>query len=122
MEWTITIKENQYAEIITRGIADRSGSLDMAKAITMTMSEHKIKKALIDHSNIDTVSGTIVDVYERPKQFQELGVARGLKIAEVVKSEHKEFFRFLETVSVNDGFGFAMFSDRQSALEWLLEQ
>ena len=122
MEWTITIKENQYVEIVTRGIADRSRSLDMAKAITMTMSEHKIKKALIDQSNIDTVSGRIVDVYERPKQFQEMGVARGLTIAEVVKPEHKGFFSFLETVCVNRGFGFATFTDRQSALEWLLEQ
>lgn len=57
----------------------------MAKAITMIMTEHKIKKALIDQSNIDTVSGTILDVYKRPKRLQEMGVAQWLSTAEIVK-------------------------------------
>ncbi len=122
MEWTVTIKEKQYIEIVTRGVADRGGSLYMTKAITMILTEHKIKKALIDQSNSDTVSGTIVDVYKRPKQLQEMGVAQWLTTAEIVKPEHREFFSLLETVCVNRGFGFATFSDRQSALEWLLEQ
>jgi hypothetical protein len=122
MEWTITIKEEEhYAEIITRGVADRNGSLDMVKAIAIAMSEHKIKKAVIDHRNIDSVAGRTVEVYQRPKQLQEMGVIPGLKIAEVVKPEHKEFFNFLETVCINRGFNFAIFIDQKSALEWLLK-
>jgi len=122
MEWTISIKEKgQYVEIITGGVADRNGTLDMAKAIAETMSEHKIKKAFIDHGNIDSVSGGTVEVYQRPKQIQAIGVIGGLKIAEVVKPEHKEFFNFLETVCVNRGFEFALFIDKKSALEWLLK-
>ena len=122
MEWTITIKdENQYIEIATRGVADRNGSLDMAKAIATAMGKNKIKKALIDQRNIDSISGGTVEVYERPKQFQEMRVIYGLKIAEVVKPEHKEFFDFLETVCVNRGFEFAIFNDQKSALEWLFK-
>ena len=114
MEWTITPhEEDQYAEIITRGVADRNGSLDMAKAIAIAMSEHKIKKAFIDHRNIDSVSGRTGEVYQRPKQLQEMGVVSGLKIAEVVKPEHKEFFSFLETVCINRGFDFAIFIDQE---------
>jgi len=50
MEWTITLnEESQYAEIVTSGIADRDGSLAMAKAISIALSKTKIKKMLIDH-------------------------------------------------------------------------
>jgi hypothetical protein len=122
MEWTITIKEDQYAEVVARGVADRKESLDMAKAIAIAMRENKIKKALIDQSNIDSVSGGIIDVYQRPKQIQEMGVTQELAIAEVVKPEHKEFFNFLETVFINRGFLFAIFHDLKSAQEWLLKQ
>ena len=41
MEWTITVKEGRYVEIVTHGIADGGGSLEMARAITMTMREQK---------------------------------------------------------------------------------
>ena len=45
MEWTITLnEEKQYAEIVTIGIADRDGSLDMAKAISKALNKNKIKK------------------------------------------------------------------------------
>ena len=45
MEWTITLnEEKQYAEIVTSGIADRDGSLYMAKAISKALNKNKIKK------------------------------------------------------------------------------
>ena len=122
MEWNIILKkENQYAEIITSGIADRERSLKMAKAISITMSKNKIKKILIDHRNISSVTGTIIEIYHRPKEFKEIGVIRDIKVAEVVRPEHKEFFNFLETVCVNRGYLFSIFEDRKSALEWLLK-
>ncbi|MDB9822922.1 hypothetical protein OAC89_04400 [Deltaproteobacteria bacterium] len=121
MEWTITInEESRHVEIITSGIADKGGSLDMAKAIALALSKYKFKKILIDHRNICSVSGNTVDVYSRPKHFQEIGVIHGIKVAEVIKPEHKEFFRFLETVCVNRGYEFSMFNDKKPALEWLL--
>ncbi len=122
MEWTITIKEDdQYAEIVTSGVADRNGSIEMAKGIGIAMSEKKLTRALIDHSNIVSVSGGALNVYQRPKQFRDMGVINWLNIAEIVRPEHANFFGFLETVCVNSGFGFAIFNDRESALEWLLK-
>lgn len=121
MEWTITLnEESQYAEIVTSGIADRDGSLAMAKAISIALSKTKIKKMLIDHRNISTVSGSTTEIYSRPKEFKEIGVIQDIKVAEVVKPEHKEFFNFLETVCVNRAYRFSIFDDRKSALEWLL--
>jgi len=121
MEWTITLDEaNHYAEIVTGGLADRNGSLEMAKDISRVLAPAKIKKILIDHRNIKAVSGGTVEVYQRPKEFKEIGVVAGIKVAEVVKAEHMAFFRFLETVCVNRGFFFLTFEDRKSALKWLL--
>lgn len=122
MEWKITLnEEKQYAEIVTRGIADKDGSLDMAKEISTFMPKNRVTKALIDHSNISSVSGRPVQMFRRSKEFNEIGVIPGIKIAEVVKPEHKEFFDFLETVCANRGFLFSIFNDRKSALEWLLK-
>jgi len=45
MQWTITLnEESQYAQVVTGGIADRDGSLGMAKAISMTLSKKRIKR------------------------------------------------------------------------------
>lgn len=124
MEWTITFNEDkQYCEIVTSGVADKDGSLDMAKAISTAMRKRKgkIKKILIDHRNIIATSGGKFEIYNRPMEYDEIGVIRGIMVAEVVKSEHKQFFKFLETVCVNRGFSFSIFNDRLSALEWLLE-
>lgn len=122
MDWTITINlEKQYAEIVTRGVADKHSTLIMAQAIATAMRESKVKKALIDHTQIESVSGSVVDVYQRPVQFREMGVVPGLKIAEVVLPKHSEFFKFLETVSVNRGIMFATFYDKQTARDWLLQ-
>ena len=121
MEWTITLnEENQYAEIVTGGVADRDGSLEMAKEISKVLSKTKIKKLLIDHRNIRSVSGGIVEIYNRPKEFEKIGVIPGVKIAEVIRADHKTFFHFLETVCVNRGYKLLIFDDKKSALKWLL--
>jgi hypothetical protein len=122
MEWSITLnEEKQYVEIVTNGVADREGSLRMAKAISAALQKMKIEKILIDHRNISEVSGGTLEIYKRPTEFKKIGVIQTVKIAEVVKPEHKDFFSFLETVCVNFGFIFSVFHDRDSALEWLIK-
>jgi hypothetical protein len=121
MEWEITIhKDYEYIEIVTKGVADNHGSIEMAKSIAETMRHHRMTKALIDHRNVTNVSGNAVEVYERPKLFKIIGVILGIKIAEVIKPDHLEHFKFLETVCVNRGYKFSVFFDRTKALEWLL--
>ena len=121
MEWEITVQcDTNYIEIVTKGIADNEGAIRMAKAIAETMKKHKIKKALIDHRNVSMVSGSVADVYERPKLFRLIGVLLGIKIAEVIQPIHYDHFKFLETVCVNRGYRFAIFYDRNEALNWLV--
>jgi hypothetical protein len=122
MEWTITLnEEKQYVEIVTSGIADKEGSLRMAKAISTALRKMKIEKVLIDHRNVSEASGGTLEIYQRPMDFKEMGIVPNVRIAEVVKPEHKEVFSFLETVCVNFGYIFSIFHDRNSALEWLIK-
>ena len=121
MKWTMTVFKNpMYVEIVTIGSADKKSSLEMAKEIAAVMRKNRMKRALIDHTNINSTSGGTAEVYERAKQFSLIGAIMGIKVAEVVKSEHREFFRFLETVSVNRGYTFSTFEDKETALNWLL--
>ena len=112
MEWTIIIHEDKrYAEVVTNGIADKDGSLAMVKAVSTALSGANIKRVIIDHRNISKVSGEVVDVYNRPIELAEMGVFQSIKVAEVVKPEHRKFFDFLETVCVNRGYDFSIFED-----------
>jgi hypothetical protein len=120
MEWNITIEEEkQFAEIITRGIADEAGSRAMARDIAETMGRNQIRKLIIDQRNISAVTGDLGKVFARPKELQKMGIEEEIKVAEVVKPEHETFFKFLEIVFVNRGCQFSVFHDKKSAMEWL---
>jgi hypothetical protein len=118
MEWEITVHKS-FVEIVTRGIADKAGSLEMAKAITSTMKRNRLTRALIDHRSLETVTGEVIDIYERPRIFRIIGVLWGIRIAEVIKPDHQEHFKFLETVCINQGYRFSMFHQKDQALQWL---
>jgi hypothetical protein len=121
MEWELIVhKEEKYIEIITQGFADYDGSINMAKFITETMRNNRIKKGLIDHRNITGLSGKTIDIYYRPKALKLIGLLFGIKIAEVIKPEHIEHFRFFETVCRNQGFTISIFQEKTEALKWLL--
>lgn len=123
MEWNIQFNEKDaYGLVVTRGEADRDGTIKMARAIAEALPEKKIKKVLIDHTNISAVSGEILDVYNRPKQFNEITKSQGIKVALIIKPEHRDFFNFLETVFINRGFMFMIFANKETALEWLLKK
>ena len=119
MEFEFTIHKN-YIEISTEGNADKDSSMAMAKALTDKMRNNKIKRALIDHSNLDSVIGSVFDIYDRPKILRIIGAILGIKIAEIVKPEHRDHFKFLETVFINQGYQFQLFSKKDQAIKWLL--
>jgi hypothetical protein len=119
MEWEITIFK-KYIEISTKGIADKDSSMAMAKAITNEMRKNKITKALIDHRNLESVTGNVFDIYERPKILRFIGAILRIRIAEIVQPKHREHFKFLETVCVNQGFQLFIFQEKDQAIKWLL--
>jgi hypothetical protein len=122
MDWDIAVNDgHKYIEVITRGIADKDDSLNMAKAIAYAMKTNRMTKVLIDHSNIEGTTGNAIDIYSRPRLFGIIGVILRIKIAEIIKPEHLEHFKFLETVCVNQGYRISIFQDKERALTWLLE-
>lgn len=122
MEWTTSFLSAEKIVLIeTSGCADATGSLEMANNIRKEMMKYKSFRCVIDHRKITSVSGKAVEIYDRPRKFLGIRIPINVKIAEVVLPEHKEFFRFLETVCLNRGFSFKIFDSREAAIAWLLE-
>lgn len=122
ISWGVKSESGQkYLEILTSGVLDKKNSSEMARVIAGVMRKNRLKKALIDHRNVSDVTGDISDIYERPKFFRLIGMFLGIKIAEVIKPEHLNHFKFLETVCLNRGFRFSVFYEIESALNWLLK-
>jgi hypothetical protein len=92
----------------------------MAKEIAHKMKANRVTRALIDHRNLVGVIGDISDIYNRPKLFRIIGVILRVKIAELIRPEHKEHFQFLETVCFNRGYRVSVFQEKEKALSWLL--
>ena len=122
MEWTISFLSGQQIVVIqTNGAADETSSLEMTKIISKTMAEYKAMRCLIDHSAIKSVSGNVVEIYNRPWELREMDVPSKVKIAEVVLQEHKEHFDYLETVCRNLGIDFRIFNNQELAFQWLMK-
>jgi hypothetical protein len=122
MKWEFVLHENEkYLEVITEEVADKKSSLGMAKEISIKMRQNRVLKVLIDHSHLEGVTGEIIDIYNRPKLFSIIGMMLNIKIAEIIRPEHVNHFRFLETVFINNGFTIVIYQDRKPALEWLLK-
>ena len=121
MKWKIVAhEEEKYVEVITSGVADGDNTRSMARAIAQAMKTQRVNRALIDHRNIESVTGSNMDVYHRPKVFRLLGVIWGIKIAEIIKPEYEEHFRFFEGVCRNLGYQLSVFNEKDEALAWLL--
>jgi hypothetical protein len=122
MEWEIALQKNgEYLEVVTRGDSDKDGSLEMAVEILNRMRDGRIEKVLIDHRNLSSVRSEIGDIYRRPKEILQLGAPTSIRIAVIIKPEHNDHFRFLETVYLNQGFHFSLFYEREAAIDWLLK-
>jgi len=91
----------------------------MSKSISKIMIEHKSTRCLIDHSALDSVSGDVFKIYQRPQELRGVGVSFAVRIAEVVLPSHRAHFGFLETVCRNNGFDFCIFNEQEAAIQWL---
>jgi hypothetical protein len=121
MEWKITLHNDpKYVEIITSGIADKEGSLGMAKSIIEIMKNNRVTKALVDHSNLVNIEGNNVDIVKRPALMKIFGAIMDIRIVEIIRPEHREKFEFLEIVFLSQGFKFQVFQERGEAEKWLL--
>lgn len=121
MEWKFVIHDkDRYLEVVTSGIVDGDGTIDMAQTIAKTMQSHRLTKALIDHRNVVNVTSSTYATYNRPKIFRLIGLTLGIKLAELIRPEHEYHFKFFETVCFNQGYKLSVFYEKDQALAWLL--
>jgi hypothetical protein len=121
MNWEIFYHHREgYIEVVTSGPADKESSLSMAKELNHAMRSNRLTKALIDHRKISSVAGSIIDIYQRPKILRILGVLLHIKIAEIIRPDHREHFHLLGDAGTIQGYQFSIFEDRDAALRWLL--
>ena len=66
-------------------------------------------------------TGTILDLYQLPALYEEVGLDRSARIALLPpkRAELHELAAFYETVCVNRGWSVRVFPTRVSAVEWL---
>jgi hypothetical protein len=122
MKWEIIEHpEDKFLEIITGGIADKDGSLSMAKEINKTMFAKRFLKVLIDHRKLISITGSILEIYERPKIFRVIGALLNIKIAEIINPEFRDHFDFLKTAGIIQGYRISVFENRNEAIRWLLK-
>ena len=110
----------RIAIVKTGGEADARSSGAMILPIMKFMKKNGCMHCLIDHSELNIVTGKTLDIYQRPDAILRSGTPGRVKIAAVIQKVHQPHFHFLETVSLNRGLNYRTFFDLQEAREWLL--
>lgn len=127
MEWTVDYQaEHRILFVKTEGVADRQSILGMIQTIKERMEAHQVGRCLIDHRAITAVQGGTGEIYNHVEEIikksrRSFQLAYAIKIVEVIRPEHEDHFRFLETVFRNRGFEFTVVHDYDAALRLLIQ-
>lgn len=119
MNWEIQHNlKTGITKVTTIGDFDVQLMNGMIKAIISAVEKYNSTGLLLDHSKA-TINISIAETFERPKQFDNMGIPRNSKIALVISKEQSEAFKFFETVLVNRGFQIKIFQTDVEAEKWL---
>ncbi len=113
------LSDDQIVVVKTHGYADAKSSSEMVKSIMLAMKEHLSLRCLLDHTEINFVSGKTIEVFNRPEEIKNTGMPSNVRLAAVIPERYKDHFRFLETVCENRGISYRVFSNNTSAMNWL---
>ena len=113
------LPEDQIVVVKTHGDADAKSSSEMVQSIMLAMKEHRSIRCLLDHTEINFISGKTIEVFNRAEEIKNTGMPLNVKLAAVIPEKFKDHFRFLETVCVNRGISFQVFNQKESAVNWL---
>ena len=120
MEVIITyLPDDRIVVVKTHGDADAKSSHEMVQSIMLAMKEHRSIRCLLDHTEINFVSGKTLEVFNRTDEIKNTGMPLNVKLAAVISEIYKEHFIFLETVCHNRGISYRVFTNDRSAINWL---
>lgn len=113
------VSDDKIVVVKTHGYADAKSSSEMVKSIMLAMKEHRSLRCLLDHTEINFITGKTIEVFNRPEEIKNTGMPLNVRLAAVIPERYKEHFRFLETVCENRGIHYRVFSNNTSAINWL---
>ena len=92
---------------------------DFLHETAQTGIKYEVNSFLFDLRNARNLT-SVSDHYQfASNKSKHMGFKLGSKHALVVSPEDKAFYRFMETVLINAGYGAKVFTDEQAAIEWL---
>jgi len=93
---------------------------NMAVDLEKLGRKHKCPRLLNDLREA-VISKSLLDIYSMPRVVEQAGMQKSFRRAIVVNPPVNDY-RFLETVSVNEGQEVRVFSDPEEALRWLVAE
>lgn len=120
----ITISEtNDYILLNYSGNISNDDLLYSIKKAVELQSENEINSYLADCSNMIS-SHSILDIFSKVQTMQNMGIRKDLKEAIVLplNTESADKVKFYETACLNRGYRVKIFSDKNEALNWLLNE
>ena len=125
MSWTVKyIAELDFVELIYVGVTT-GADLAAASAQSIAMNKEKgTTKGLVDVSKIE-LEASLFDVLNIPSQmFENEKLDRRLSIALIMPTSEKgkEAAQFYQMACANRGWNVKLFTDRKSAIDWLMKQ
>ncbi|MBN2383792.1 hypothetical protein JXQ70_13030 [bacterium] len=120
MRWIVShLPEHNILQITTSGLMSVEHLNQMISETLPILDNYMSHLILVDHRQVK-IALSIIDAYNRPRELERLGSSRNLCIAQVCLEKYLEQFRFLETVSINQGYQLRVFTDNEAAISWLI--
>ena len=120
MEWDLSYQPfEKIIYIKTRGRLEINAATQMRNEGVAQIKQHDCKRIQLDHTLLDDSALSTMEIFDLPKIYDSLGISRAVKMALVVTPIMKTKLRFYETVCRNNGYSVMLFTDRESALQWL---
>ena len=116
MTETVTIVDGKYILVVSTGRVTNEENERTIEKIMSSYEEKGINKVLIDCSKAEELPSTF-DEYKGAKKLSSN--MHRMRYALVINEKLKKEQRFFETVVKNRGGIIELFSDKQSALDWL---
>ena len=122
MSYTLSFsKQDGWFSVAAQGEIDSFEVFsEKARTVTGEILQSGIKRILLDDREL-AISLDAHDITLVAEQLEKANIqALGLRLASLCRPEDRETYRMFETIYGNRSINFRLFTDKQSALNWLL--
>jgi hypothetical protein len=121
MEYNVDYdQENDYLIASYEGVLNFETMKEYMREIVKKGQECNCKRLLNDLRKARIGKDTMT-IFNTPEAMEKEGIDLGWIRAVVVDKQHKEDFRFYETVAMNRGHQVRLFTEFDDAINWLKE-